>query len=632
MMKCPNCGGDRYLNDGNCRNCGSVLPGLEIAQEDYLNPNVKPARARLNRLCLIGFILSVSSVFSAFVCWTAYSVFPDENVASVIFVVNLVAGVLSFLIGLIISIIGVRSAGRKGERGRAFGVAGIISACTGAAASIIQIIASFALVLALIYALGKTGSYIGSGPNLNSTPEYSWTTQTYTEETTINPEESEELSKTVTYGSGYKKIVIWTYNYEEFELNVPGQFIETHPEFGNKYTIEYTFIDGDEEYQKALYKALGSSLFEQPDIYQIPAGWTPKYVQGEMSEYAATYKELGIDVDNKIKEADIESNIVDYGRRDGEVIGLGYRSYTSVMIYRASIAREVFGTDDPSEIEKIVGGGSGNWDKFFKAAEKLNEKGYAAVSGPKDILFSNQDNKGSPWVQDGKLIVDPQKEKELDLVKKICDKKWSNDTEIWDDNWYADLAGTGSRQTFAFFGPAWFLEDLHGTHNGVDYTKLDSYGDWRVCVPPVGFNTVGSLMLVNKETTGKDTYLASGVAELVEWYTLDTSETGFQYMWAAGTADWDNDPSTLMDKETVVSNTVMSKIKNEEDEFGGQDINPVFVAASRKASAHHISEYDSWIEWRWWDVVLDYAYGNISKDEAIEKFKERVNEEVSFDQ
>ena len=43
MMKCPNCGGDRYLNDGNCRNCGSVLPGLEIAQEDYLNPNVKPA-------------------------------------------------------------------------------------------------------------------------------------------------------------------------------------------------------------------------------------------------------------------------------------------------------------------------------------------------------------------------------------------------------------------------------------------------------------------------------------------------------------------------------------------------------------------------------------------------------------
>ena len=230
------------------------------------------------------------------------------------------------------------------------------------------------------------------------------------------------------------------------------------------------------------------------------------------------------------------------------------------------------------------------------------------------------------------MIVDPQKEKELDLVKKICDKKWSNDTEIWDDNWYADLAGTGSRQTFAFFGPAWFLEDLHGTHNGVDYTKLDSYGDWRVCVPPVGFNTVGSLMLVNKETTGKDTYLASGVAELVEWYTLDTSETGFQYMWAAGTADWDNDPSTVMDKETVVSNTVMSKIKNEEVVFGGQDINPVFVAASRKASAHHISEYDSWIEWRWWDVVLDYAYGNISKDEAIEKFKERVNEEVSFDQ
>ena len=103
-------------------------------------------------------------------------------------------------------------------------------------------------------------------------------------------------------------------------------------------------------------------------------------------------------------------------------------------------------------------------------------------------------------------------------------------------------------------------------------------------------------------------------------------------MWASGTVDWDNNSYTVTEKDTVVSNTVMAMLKNESDVCGGQDINPVFIAASRKASAHHISEYDSWIEWRWWDVVLDYAYGNISKDEAIEKFKEKVNEEVSFDQ
>jgi hypothetical protein len=630
MMKCPHCGGNRYPNDGSCRICGCTLPGLEIVDEDYINQNVKATQPKFNKLCLAGFIVSLSSIFFSFAGWTITSVFSGEKAATITFAFCAINGILCFLSGLIISIIGVRSAGRKGERGRAFGIAGIISACAGAAANIIYVVVSFALIVAYLLALVSMG-FRGSAPPPDDYPVFTETTETSGYET-FYPEELYEPRETATYGSGPKKIVIWTNSYEEFESDIPGQFIKIHPEFGDKYTIEYTFINGgDEEYQKALNEAVGSSFMEQPDIYFVSPYWT-SYVKGDMSKYAATYKELGIDVDNKIKEADIESNVVDLGVRDGEVVGLGYRSNTCVMIYRASIAREVFGTDDPSEIEKIVGGGSGSWDKFFKAAEKLNEKGYAAVSGPEDILFTNQDSKGSPWIKDGQLVIDPQKEKELDLAKKICDKKWSNDTEYWDDNWNADLNGTGARQTFAFFGPTWLL-DLYKHRASVDdYTGLATYGDFRVCVPPVGFGTCGYLMLVNKNTTGKDPDLASGVAELVEWYTLDTTETGFQYLWASGTVDWDNNSYTVTEKDTVVSNTVMAMLKNESDVCGGQDINPVFIAASRKASANHISEYDDPIEGIWRDVVLEYAHGNLSKNEAIEKFRKRVNDEVPFDQ
>ena len=98
-----------------------------------------------------------------------------------------------------------------------------------------------------------------------------------------------------------------------------------------------------------------------------------------------TYKDLGIDVDTKIKEADIAQYTVDIGTRDGEVVALGYESTSGVMIYNAAIAKDVFGTDDPEDIEKITGAGSGNWDKFFEAAEKLKKKGYAAISSPSDI-------------------------------------------------------------------------------------------------------------------------------------------------------------------------------------------------------------------------------------------------------
>ena len=80
-----------------------------------------------------------------------------------------------------------------------------------------------------------------------------------------------------------------------------------------------------------------------------------KYTQGDLSRFAAAYKDLGLDVDNKVKEAEIAPYILDIGTRDGEIVGLSYESCSGAMIYRASIAREVFGTDDPAEIEKIIG-------------------------------------------------------------------------------------------------------------------------------------------------------------------------------------------------------------------------------------------------------------------------------------
>ena len=78
MMKCPNCGGDRYLNDGGCRNCGSDLSGLEIVEENSLNQNVKPTQAKLSRLCFAGFVLSVSSFIFAVAGYMALPVFDIE--------------------------------------------------------------------------------------------------------------------------------------------------------------------------------------------------------------------------------------------------------------------------------------------------------------------------------------------------------------------------------------------------------------------------------------------------------------------------------------------------------------------------------------------------------------------------
>ena len=48
------------------------------------------------------------------------------------------------------------------------------------------------------------------------------------------------------------------------------------------------------------------------------------------------------------------------------------------FIYRRSIAKEVWGTDEPSRVQRIIGGGTESWDDFWEAAEKVKQHGYIA--------------------------------------------------------------------------------------------------------------------------------------------------------------------------------------------------------------------------------------------------------------
>ena len=105
------------------------------------------------------------------------------------------------------------------------------------------------------------------------------------------------------------------------------------------------------------------------------------------SGFAATYGEVGLDVEKKIKEAEIAPYTVQMGTRpsDGQVVALGYQATGGAFIYNRSVARDTWGTDDPSYIKAMIGGGSGNWDQFWNAAETLKAKGYAIISGDGDI-------------------------------------------------------------------------------------------------------------------------------------------------------------------------------------------------------------------------------------------------------
>ena len=418
---------------------------------------------------------------------------------------------------------------------------------------------------------------------------------------------------------GDNVINLWSFTDE-----IPGmvdKYIEDHPDFG--YTVNTTIIaTTDGAYQPALDQALAAGGADAPDIYAAEAAFILKYAQGDASEYAAAYEDLGIDVAAKLAEADIAQYTVDIGTRpsDGKLVGLGYQATGGAFIYRRSIAKDVFGTDDATEVGKILGAGTNSWDSFWAAAEQLKAKGYGIVSGDGDIwhAFENSSDKG--WIVDGKLYIDPKREAFFDASKTLMDNGYHNDTQDWQDAWFADMKDEGPKGIFGFFGPAWLVNYTLAPNCGGEAVGEGTYGDWGVCAPPIGFFWGGTWVLANKDTTKKE-----AVAKLIEWITLDSSEDGLQYKWANGTLNGEGGT-----KDCVASGTVMSKSNGELDFLGGQNMFEAFVPANAYANGKNLTQYDETINQYWRDAVRGYTSGELSRDDAIALFKQNVADNLDI--
>jgi hypothetical protein len=143
-----------------------------------------------------------------------------------------------------------------------------------------------------------------------------------------------------------KVLNLWSFTDEVPKM--VDKYKAAHPDF--PYEVKTTIIaTTDGAYQPALDQALAAGGENAPDIYTAEAAFVLKYTQGDAYKYAAAYKDLGIDVDNALKAAEIAPYVSDIGTNpDGNLIGLAYQATGGAYIYRRSIAKAVWGTDDPA--------------------------------------------------------------------------------------------------------------------------------------------------------------------------------------------------------------------------------------------------------------------------------------------
>ncbi|MCR5627336.1 MAG: carbohydrate ABC transporter substrate-binding protein [Lachnospiraceae bacterium] len=418
-----------------------------------------------------------------------------------------------------------------------------------------------------------------------------------------------------------------TINLWAFTDEVPGmvdKYVEAHPDF--PYKINSTIIATTEgAYQPALDQALQAGGDDQPDIYCAEAAFVLKYTKGDMQDYAMPYKDLGIDIDAETKASNIAQYAIDIGTNtNGDIDALGYQATGGAFIYRRSIAKDVFGTDEPAEISKIIGGGTGSWSKFFAAAETLAEKGNAIISGDGDIWHAVENSSEKGWLdENGALQIDPKREEFLDISKDLTDNGWSNQTQDWQDAWFADMKGEGSKPVFGFFGPAWLINYTLAPNCGGEKVGEGTYGDWAICDSPIGFFWGGTWLIANKNM---DPAKVSAVKDIIQWITLDSTEEGLQYKWANGTLNGEGGT-----KDSVASGTVMDKSDGSLEFLGGQNMFDYFVPANSYANGKNLTQYDESINLIWRDQVRAYAAGEKSREDAIKDFKQTVTDNLGIE-
>ncbi len=376
-----------------------------------------------------------------------------------------------------------------------------------------------------------------------------------------------------------------------------------------KYEINF-FDDGTHYSTPDIISMLNDSLINGDgavDIYMVNGIYAQHYVKGDYSRYACTYKELGIDVDAAVKKADIPLCILDAGRNpDGEIIALPYITQTSVFLYRRSIARDVWGTDDPEVIGGMIGGGTQKWDKFFEAARTLKKNGYYIVpgfEGLSDMIGTCT----SSAAQDPVSVngIDPMWEEYMDVSKQLFDNGFIGDTRTWTDQWYNDLKGDGNK-VFGIVTDSELFE----------YIDLgETSGNWAVCLPPFSARYDNAGIFVNKDSPNKDL-----LGPLVEWMTLDCSEEGLQYSLANGTQD--NESPFGEKKMSVISGTVLKNTDGSRDILGGQNINTIVYEALKQPMGKLNVNYTFYY---WKEAIDSYIKGEKSKKEAIEDFNFRKN-------
>ncbi len=457
-----------------------------------------------------------------------------------------------------------------------------------------------ALVLSLACAMGL--SLVACGGNDEATTEAK-KDDTTTE--AAKDDASDATSEAEVSGSDEGKVLnIYAWN-EEFKSRItdhyPGyeEVDATHGKIGDVDVVWTITPNNDNAYQnnldQQLLKQADASADDKIDIFLVEADYALKYSD---TDYTMAVSDLGITDDELANQYDYTKKILEDS--NGVLKGVSWQSTPGVLIYNREIAKDMWGSDDPAEVQKHVS----DWDTFYATGSELAAKGYKLTATVNDSYRVYSNNVSSKWVEDGKLNIDPQFKAWADAEKASYEAGQTTTGDLWSDEWSAGFYPDG--KVFAYFGPAWLINFSMGQD---DEKSIAHAGGWGATEGPQAFYWGGTWICA---ATGTDN--PTLVADIMRKMTTD--ETILKDI-------------VSKDSDCINNKNVLSSLASD-DSFGfsvlgGQNPFGLFTENVEKIDLSNLSAYDQGCNESFQKIMKDYFSGQYATyDEAIEAFKQDV--------
>ncbi len=395
-------------------------------------------------------------------------------------------------------------------------------------------------------------------------------------------EESKDEAKAK--AEGPKVLNVWAFT-DELKV-VIDDFKAKHPDVNVKFTVIPS-----EEYPTKLRPVLKTGV-GAPDVFLGEMSAVKKWTDTGFWDDLET---LAPEMTSKYSSQS-PKYVVDMGKnKDGKIVAMSWQATPGGFYYRRSLAKKIFGTDDPAAISDLL---STN-EKFIEAAKKVRDASGGKVrmiTGFQDYEWIVRADRKNPWVNgSNELVIDPAMENYFEFSKVLRKENLEAKVAQWTPAWFGSM---NKDDIFGYFLPTW------GLHYVLKSNAKDTVGDWALAKGPASYYWGGTWMGIYSKSPNKE--LAK---EFLNMLCVDDT---YMEEYARKTGDF------------MSNMKVNEKLAGEPgiDFLGGQNHYAFFMEEAKNITPGLETQYDLELNTQFINNIMTYVDGTTSKEESIKKFKE----------